>query len=133
MWHLALFYVKQQETARNSKNRQETARNGRKKQTIARNGKAAGANPSWWSSSNRQNSPIQQKCYNFWTSNAILMPFEIQKLLKNCNIVYFMRSSSSTTRAWRRCKYIFRNHEFLTHLINDKAVCRAVPGFARVT
>ena len=38
---------------------------------------AAGADPSWWSSTNGQNPPIQQNCRNFWTSNAIWMPFGI--------------------------------------------------------
>ena len=32
---------------------------------------AAGADPSRWSSTNRQNPRIQQNCRNFWTSNGI--------------------------------------------------------------
>ena len=35
------------------------------------------ADPSQWSSTNRQNPPIQQNRRNFWTSNAIWMPFRI--------------------------------------------------------
>ena len=38
---------------------------------------AAGADPSRYSSSNRQNPPIHQNRRNFWTSNAIWMPFGI--------------------------------------------------------
>ena len=38
---------------------------------------AAGADPSRWSSTSRQNLPIQQNCRNCWTNSAILMPFRI--------------------------------------------------------
>ena len=38
---------------------------------------AAGAELSQWSSTNGQNQPIQQKRRNFWTGNAIWMPFGI--------------------------------------------------------
>ena len=38
---------------------------------------AAGADPSRWSFTSRQNPPIQQNRRNFWTNKAILMPFRI--------------------------------------------------------
>ena len=38
---------------------------------------AAGADPSQCNSTNKQNPPIQQNRRNFWTSNAIWMPFKI--------------------------------------------------------
>ena len=37
---------------------------------------AAGADPSQCKSTRRQNPPIQQNGYNFWTDTAILMPFK---------------------------------------------------------
>ena len=37
----------------------------------------AGADPSQWSSTNRQNTPIQENFRNFWTCNTIWMPFGI--------------------------------------------------------
>ena len=52
--------------------------------------KAAGADPSRCNSTNRQNPTIQQNCRNFWTSNVIVMPFEIMNLLKKIVTVYFM-------------------------------------------
>ena len=36
---------------------------------------AAGADPTRWSSTKRQNPPIQQNRRNFWTSSVIWMPF----------------------------------------------------------
>ena len=39
---------------------------------------AAGADPSRFNSTSRQNQPIQQNCRNFGTNTAILMPFKIQ-------------------------------------------------------
>ena len=38
---------------------------------------AAGADPSRWSSTSRQNLPIQQNRRNFWTNTAILIAFRI--------------------------------------------------------
>ena len=37
---------------------------------------AASADPFPGNSTNRQNPPIQDNRYNFWTSNAIMMPFK---------------------------------------------------------
>ena len=47
-----------------------------------------------------------------------------------CNTHCAVRGSS-TVRAWRRREDIFTNHYLITYL-TDKAVCRAVPGFARI-
>ena len=59
---------------------------------------AAGADPSWCHCTNRQNPPIQQNRQNFWTSNAIWIPFEILNFLKYCNIAYFMTKSTIFNR-----------------------------------
>ena len=43
---------------------------------------AAGADPSQWSSTIRQNPPVQQNLRNFWTNTEILMAFKISNLWK---------------------------------------------------
>ena len=77
---------------------------------------AAGADASRWSSTSRQNHPIQKNRRNFWTNSSILMHFKIYNFWKNVNIVCFFNWSVWT---WRRRKYIFTNHHWMNEFINQ--------------
>ena len=57
---------------------------------------AAGTDPSRCSFTNRQNPHIQQNCRNVWSSDAIVMPNEIDNLLKFTHIVYSMTLSTTS-------------------------------------
>ena len=48
-----------------------------------------------WSSTNRQNPPIGR---NFWTTDGILMPFGIWKVLDHYDIVYLITWSAISNR-----------------------------------
>ena len=55
---------------------------------------ASGADPSRRNSTTRKNPPIQQSQRNFWTNEAILMPFTILNIWQNANLVCFMTGST---------------------------------------
>ena len=59
---------------------------------------AVGADPTQWSSTNRQNPPLQKNGRYFWTTNGILMPFGIKKALDHYDIVYFITGRANSNR-----------------------------------
>ena len=56
--------------------------------------KAAGADPSWCNSTNKQNPPIQQNDHYFWTKTKQIVALCDLESLKDVNIVYFMTGST---------------------------------------